>query len=403
MKKEEKKTLQKRFLLALAALVTAGSVAACRGASSAAGNYMAMETTAASFDMAAGDTADGWAGGAENGWDGGAADSASRDMGFPAALAAPETAAAETYKNAALMEMPEEAEMEMPAEDLAAPAGGSGIANLQNANRKLIRTVNLDVETTGFDALLESIRQAVTEDGGYIESSDVSGTSMVQGRDQRRYAYLTVRVPSKHLDVFLSQVSEESNVTNRSENVQDVTLQYTDIESRKKSLTIEQERLWELLEKADTLEAVIALESRLSEIRYQLESMESQLRTYDNQVDYSTVYMSIREVGVFTPTEPDSVAVRIQKGFARNLQGVSNGLVDFFVFAVSHLPALGVLAVAAAVAVLAVRLLGRLIMGKNGKEKKGSRKKFFRKPRKETAGQAEAQDNNPAEEDNPNK
>ena len=42
-----------------------------------------------------------------------------------------------------------------------------------------------------------------------------------------------------------------------------------------------------LKEKADTLDAVIALEKRLSEIRYDLESMESQLRLYDNQVEYS--------------------------------------------------------------------------------------------------------------------
>ena len=74
------------------------------------------------------------------------------------------------------------------------------------------------------------------------------------------------------------------NITNKSETTQDVTLQYSDLESRKKSLTVEQERIWALLEKADTLESVIALEERLSEIRYQLESMESQLRLYDNQV-----------------------------------------------------------------------------------------------------------------------
>ena len=50
---------------------------------------------------------------------------------------------------------------------------------------------------------------------------------------------------------------------------------------------MEQDRIWALLEKADTLDAVIALEKRLSEIRYDLESMESQLRLYDNQVEYS--------------------------------------------------------------------------------------------------------------------
>ncbi len=240
-----------------------------------------------------------------------------------------------------------------------APAAGtsnSGSAAVAKAARKLIRTVNLNVETTEFDNLLTGIRQFVDACGGYIEQSDLSGKS-ISGGSGRRYASITARVPSTQVDAFLSQMNEKSNITYRSENVQDVTLQYTDIESRKKSLTIEQERLWELLEKADSLDAVIALEERLSEIRYELERFESQLRTYDNQVDYSTVYISIDEVAVFTPTEPDSVMTRIQKGFTRNLKNVGNGFVDFFVWFVSSLPTLLVWTVLIVIIVLIVRAL----------------------------------------------
>ncbi len=222
------------------------------------------------------------------------------------------------------------------------------------AARKLIRTVNLNVETTEFDDLIASITQFVEASGGYIEQSDLSGRS-ISSSSSRRYASITARVPSTQVDAFLSQMNEKSNVTYRSENVQDVTLQYTDIESRKKSLAIEQERLWELLEKADSLDAVIALEERLSEIRYELERFESQLRTYDNQVDYSTIYISIDEVAVFTPTEPDSVMTRIQKGFTRNLKNVGNGFVNFFVWFVSSLPTLLVWAVFITIIALIVR------------------------------------------------
>ncbi len=170
-----------------------------------------------------------------------------------------------------------------------------------------------------------------------------------------------MRIPSAHLDPFLSQINEQSNVTNRSESIEDVTLQYSDIESRNKTLAVEQERLWALLEKADTLEAVIALEERLSEIRYELESFESQLRLYDNQVDYSTVYLNIDEVRVFTPTTPDSVTTRIQKGFTRNLEGVVNGLVNFTVWLLSSLPTLILLAAILALIGIIARLLYRFI------------------------------------------
>ncbi len=233
-------------------------------------------------------------------------------------------------------------------------------------SRKLIRTVNLDVETTEFDSLLETLTQSVTAMGGYIEQSDISGNSISDSQGHR-YAWLTARVPSGKLDSFVSQVDEKGNITNKSENTQDVTLQYSDIESRKKTLAVEQDRLWELLAKADSMDAVIALESRLSEIRYQLESMESQLRTYDNQVDYSSVYLSINEVKVFTPTTPDSVMTRIQKGFSRNLEGVGNSAVNFFVWFVSSLPILLVFAAMVAAVAFILRCFSPKMQKKHGK------------------------------------
>ncbi len=225
-----------------------------------------------------------------------------------------------------------------------------------STTRKLIRNVDLSVETTDFDQLVSDISQNVISAGGYMEQSDISGSS-ISGANGRRYANFTARVPSDKLDSFITQVGQQANIINKSEYTQDVTLQYSDVESRKKSLTIEQERLWDLLEKADTLESVIALEERLSEIRYQLESFESQLRTYDNQVDYSTIYIYVNEVPVLTPTTPDSFGTRIQKGFSRNLRLVSTTAVNFFVWFLSSLPALVVLAVIAFVFVFTAKKL----------------------------------------------
>ena len=259
---------------------------------------------------------------------------------------------------------------DMAAEEAAFDSGLSSSTAIQpvSTNRKLIRTVNLNVETTEFDQLIGNISQAVSDAGGYMESSDVSGTSISDSYG-RRYAYLTVRIPAERLDQFVTLVGEQGNITNKSESTQDVTLQYSDIESRKKSLRIEQDRLWELLEKADSMESIIALEERLSEIRYQLESFESQLRTYDNQVDYSTVSISVNEVKVLTPTTPDSVTTRIQKGFRRNLENVCNGMVNFFVWLLSSLPSLIVLAVILVLLIILFRAVSRILRRRTEKPK----------------------------------
>ena len=195
------------------------------------------------------------------------------------------------------------------------------------AGRKLIRDVSMNVEARDFDGVLSQITDQVGELGGYVESSDVSGVSVDSyGGSQQRHADIRARIPADRLDRFVETVESAGNVTSKQEQVTDVTLQYSDTESRKKSLEIEQERLWALLEKAESLDAVVALEARLSEIRYELESYTSQLRLYDNQVHYSTVSIYMREVKDLTPTAPDSIGTRIQKGFNRSLNNLGEAV-----------------------------------------------------------------------------
>jgi hypothetical protein len=74
-------------------------------------------------------------------------------------------------------------------------------------------------------------------------------------------------------------------------------------------------------------------------------------------VDYSTVNIYVEEVKVLTPTAPDSITTRIQKGFRRNLEDTANGLINCFVWFVSSLPSLIVWAIVIILAVLIIRLL----------------------------------------------
>ena len=252
-------------------------------------------------------------------------------------------------------------------------SGGSALTSsspvtpASNTARKLIRNVSMTVETDTFDDLLKQLQEQVAAMSGYIEQSDVSGSSMNDYYTNRsRHAFMIARIPSNKLDQFIAVVEEKGNVTYRSESTQDVTLQYSDLESKKKTLTVEQDRIWALLEKADTLEAVIALEERLSEIRYELESMESRLRLYDNQVEYSTIDISLNEVMPidFTPTAPETVGQRIQKGFVRNTKGVFETLTNLFIFLIAASPVWVPLALIVALIVMLVRKHIRKKQGK---------------------------------------
>ena len=73
--------------------------------------------------------------------------------------------------------------------------------------------------------------------------------------------------------------------------------------------------------------------------------MESQLRTYDNRVDYSTVYLNINEVEVLTPVEEEGVWERIGNGFMTSIKNIGRGFREFFVGFLINLPYLALTAV----------------------------------------------------------
>lgn len=223
------------------------------------------------------------------------------------------------------------------------------------ADRKLIKTVNMDVETREYDKLLNAVENKVTELGGYIESLDAYNGSTYYSYRSTRNANLTIRIPKDRLEEFQNTVSELGNVTSRSENVQDVTLTYVDLESHRDALRTEQERLLQLLEQAESVEDIITIEQRLSDVRYQLESMESQLRSYDNRVDYSTVYLYIDEVEVYTPVEEETVWERISTGFVDSLKNIGEGLKEAAIWFVIHIPYLVIWAIVIVIIILILK------------------------------------------------
>lgn len=247
-----------------------------------------------------------------------------------------------------------------------------GAASAATTDRKLIKTVNMDVETREYDKLLASVENKVSELGGYIESLDAYNGSIYNNYRSTRNANLTIRIPKDKLDDFLDTVSGIGNVTSRSENVQDVTLTYVDLQSHRDALQTEQERLLALLEQAENVEDIITIEQRLSDVRYQLESMESQLRSYDNQVDYSTVYLYINEVEVYTPVEEETVWERISAGFADSLKNIGEGLKEAGIWFVIHIPYL----VLWAVVILIVILILKKIKKRTKRIRAEEQKKF---------------------------
>ena len=257
--------------------------------------------------------------------------------------------------------MKQEAPMEAPEAVMDQEAGGGLLygtteesASTAAADQKLIKRVNIDSETEDLESLLPQITNKVGELGGYIEHQELYNGSAYSS-SRRRNVNMTIRIPADRLGEFTAQIEGASNVVNYSESAEDVTLQYVDTESRITALEVEQERLLELLSKADNMSDLLEIEARLTDVRYELESYSSQLRTLENKVSYATVYLYINQVKVYTEVEPQTVWQRIGSGFSENLTDIGEDLTNFFVWIVTFSPQLIFWAVVIAGAVTLVR------------------------------------------------
>ena len=200
-------------------------------------------------------------------------------------------------------------------------------SSLPLVGRKIIRNADLTVESLEFEAFMNAVLAKTNELGGYVESNNVTNRSGYY-KNTLRSARMVVRIPAERLDEFLSAVNGAGNVVSSSENVDDVTDSYVDTEARLRSLRTEYETLLGLLERAETLDEIITLQDRLSNVRYQIESYEARIRSYDSQIAYSKVTLIVSEVERETAVDEESFGAEVSRRFRESLEDVGEGLRD---------------------------------------------------------------------------
>jgi len=115
--------------------------------------------------------------------------------------------------------------------------------------------------------------------------------------------------------------------------------------------------LLEILEKATSLDDVLVIQSRITDVTYQLESYRSQLRKYDDLISYCTVHLNVNEVVELTEIKepPKTVLERMSQGLADTWDMITDDTEDFAVGFVSALPLLVIWAIIIVLAVIVIK------------------------------------------------
>lgn len=227
------------------------------------------------------------------------------------------------------------------AEDVADTGEGmkenEGEVKVPNTSQKLIRYLDYTIETKEFDTFVQELGELVSTAKGYVEQSEVSQDEAQSYAQEKRYASYTLRIPADGLEAFKQELQEKGTITRQSERVEDVTLNYVDVESHITALKTEQDSLLKMLGQADTIETILAIQNQLTQVRYQLESYESQKRTYDNDINYSTVYVYVQEVERESQNT-DTYGGELLEKLSGNFHGILTGLRSFSLWFLGAMP-----------------------------------------------------------------
>ncbi len=201
---------------------------------------------------------------------------------------------------------------------------GSILPELSNgfalgSTQKIIFRSDMMLETENFDETLKKIDAKVKETNSYYESSNISGD--IRYAEDLRYASLIIRVPANRFEEMKKEAVNWGHMISSNTSSQDVTKQYIDTEARLKALKIQEERLLALLSKAVKLDDIILLESRLSDVRYQIENYTGSLSELDALVDYATIALNVQEVKTVT-VNPENFGQKLFEAFKDSMRQI---------------------------------------------------------------------------------
>jgi hypothetical protein len=181
-----------------------------------------------------------------------------------------------------------------------APAKDQGTGGVATNNRDVITTGTVSITVQDPINAARDAAAITVQAGGRVDSRNETPAT----QNQPASATLVLRIPAEDLDRTLTELKKLGTVNFLTLNAADVTQQTLDIDARITSLKTSVDRLLALMAAAKDTTDLIAIESQLSTRQAELQSLQSQRDYLSDQIDYSTITLSLYAEGTVAPPQP---------------------------------------------------------------------------------------------------
>jgi autotransporter-associated beta strand protein len=181
----------------------------------------------------------------------------------------------------------------------------------QPTTRKVIRNGTMEFEVDRFDAAFAQVSKLAQEAGGYVGTAD--SEKLPNGKVK---GTVTVRVPPDRLDTLVLQLRGIGDLKSQKLEAQDVSKQYSDMDSQLRAARAMEERLLGIIKEGKgQIKDLLAAEKELGVWREKIEHLVGEMRYYDNLVALSTLNVTLFERDIRTPataTETETIDAGVE-------------------------------------------------------------------------------------------
>ncbi len=247
------------------------------------------------------------------------------------------------------------------------------VSNAILAERKVIRSANVSLEVENFDEAYGQISNFILGIG-YIQSTSIDTDKVYISKEETklvRNGMMVIRIDKDRFDKVLNSLKGIGTVLSWNLNSEDVTKNFIDTESRLRLLKIEESKIEEYMKKLTDLDQIYKTESKLTELRYQIEALTGNLRQMSDLVDLSTITINISEKypdALNKPEEPKTYGQRLLQNLSDSFKGVINFVGELIIILVAALPVLILLGLVAIAAIVLYRRTSKRYRNKDDNE-----------------------------------
>ena len=221
-------------------------------------------------------------------------------------------------------------------------ARGSTSSADQQPNRLVIRNANLTIVVVDPFKTLDAISRLASDLHGFVVTSNAYKVSLENGGEAPE-ATVTIRVPADQLDGALQTIKSQVKDPAKdvlSENVsgQDVTKEYTDLQSRLRNLQQAETQLREIMASATKPEDVLNVFNQLTQVREQIEVIQGQIQYYEESAAMSAISVQIKAEAAVAPLtigrwQPAGVARDAIQALINTMKTLANVAIWLVLFA----------------------------------------------------------------------